>query len=35
MMDKVMFFFFFAAGLVLLYLTILLEHQFMLVGFCR
>ncbi len=34
-MDKVVFVFFFMAGLFLLYLTILLEHQFVLAGVCR
>lgn len=34
-MDKALFVFFFVVGLLLLYLTILLEHQFVLVGICR
>jgi len=34
MMDKVLFVFFFLVGLLLLYLTILLEHQFIVVGMC-
>lgn len=34
-MDKVVFVFFFITGLFLLYLTILLEHQFVLAGVCR
>ncbi len=34
-MDKVFFAFFFVAGLFLLYLTIFLEHQFVLAGICR
>lgn len=33
-MDKVLFVFFFVAGLFLLYLTIFLEHQFALAGIC-
>ncbi len=34
-MDKVLFVFFFAVGLFLLYLTVFLEHQFVLAGICR
>ena len=33
-MDKVIFAFFFLVGLLLLYLTILLEHQFVIAGMC-
>jgi len=34
MMDKVLFVFLFLVGLLLLYLIILLEHQFIVVGMC-
>ena len=33
-MDKVAFVFFFILGLVLLYLTILVEHQFIVTSVC-
>ena len=33
-MSKVVFAFFFLMGLVLLYLTILVEHQFIVAGIC-
>ncbi len=33
-MDKVIFVFFFLMGLLLVYLTIFLEHQFVLAGIC-
>jgi hypothetical protein len=33
-MSKVVFVFFFLMGLVLLYLTILVEHQFIVAGIC-
>jgi hypothetical protein len=33
-MDKIMFGFFFLVGLLLLYLTIVLEHQFIIAGMC-
>lgn len=34
-MSKVVFAFFFLMGLVLLYLTIMVEHQFIVAGICR
>ena len=34
MMSKVVFAFFFLMGLVLLYLTIIVEHQFIVAGIC-
>jgi hypothetical protein len=34
-MEKAAFVFFFAVGLLLLYLTIVVEHQFLTVGLCR
>jgi hypothetical protein len=33
-MSKVVFVFFFLMGLVLLYLTIVVEHQFIVAGIC-
>jgi hypothetical protein len=33
-MSKVVFVFFFLMGLILLYLTILVEHQFIVAGIC-
>jgi hypothetical protein len=33
-MSKVVFVFFFLMGLVLLYLTILVEHEFIVAGIC-
>jgi hypothetical protein len=35
MMSKVVFVFFFFMGLVLLYLTVLVEYQFVAAGVCR
>jgi hypothetical protein len=34
-MGKLAFAFFLVVGLLLLYLTILLEHQFIILGLCR
>lgn len=34
-MSKAVFVFFFLMGLLLLYLTIVLEHQFVVAGLCR
>lgn len=34
-MSKAIFVFFFLMGLLLLYLTIVLEHQFVVAGVCR
>ncbi len=34
-MSKAVFVFFFLMGLLLLYLTIVLEHQFVIAGVCR
>ena len=33
-MSKIVFVFFFLMGLVLLYLTIVVEHQFIVAGIC-